>query len=303
MAAVSLGAGLVATQGFSWRKRVRYVIWFLRMSRWSNVLLLSAALYLTAVFLLFPQEAVLERLFSWRLLVAVVATGCVTAGGYIINDYFDVQIDRINRPNSLIISRRVPRRRALVLHWTLSTVGVLLGLLAGQKVGALELVAASLLYIYSAALKRSPGWGNVLVAGLTASALLVPWLLFGHARQELWIYIGFSFVISLIREIIKDAEDMRGDAAFGCKTLPIVYGLSIIRKWIYFMMGLLLVAAIVLPLLIGAYWVSAFNLFLLIPIVSFSISLKTADTRQDFRRLSRLAKTIMAIGVMSMVMA
>jgi 4-hydroxybenzoate polyprenyltransferase len=285
-----------------WRRRVRYVLWFLRISRWSNVVLLSAALYLTAIFLLNPVDGKLERLLSWRLLVGVVATACVTAGGYIINDYFDVQIDRVNRPQALIVGRRVPRRKALILHWVLSTVGVLLGLLAGQKVGALEVVAASFLYLYSAVLKRSAGWGNVLVSALTASALLVPWLLFGHAREELWIYVAFSFLISLLREIIKDAEDMRGDAAFGCRTLPIVYGLPKIRKVVYVLLGLLLGAAILLPILTSSL-VAIYNLVLLVPAITFALHLQKADTRHDFRRLSQLAKGIMALGVLGMFLA
>lgn len=300
MSAVTLPQRILLTLPVGARKRIRQVVWFFRISRWGNVVLLCATLYLTAVFLLNPQDALLDRLLSLRLLVAVVATACVTAGGYIINDYFDVQIDRVNRPGSLLVGRRVPRRGALLLHWTLSTVGVLLGVVASQKVGLLELVAASLLYLYSAVLKRSPGWGNALVAALTAAALLVPWLLFGHGRPVLWSYVAFSFLISMIREIVKDAEDMRGDAAFGCRTLPIVYGLPAVRRWLYGLMGLLIVSCIALPAS-AASPAAVYNLVLLVPAGYFLARLPKADTRIEFRRLSSLAKGIMALGVLGML--
>jgi 4-hydroxybenzoate polyprenyltransferase len=284
------------------RRRLRFLAWFFRISRWGNVLLLSATLYLAAVFLLNPTDAKLERLLNWRLLLAVVATACITAGGYIINDYFDVQIDSINRPAAQLVGRRVPRRRALLLHGLLRALGVLLGLLASYKVGVLELIAANLLYLYSAKLKRSAGWGNALVAFLTAAGLLVPWLLFGHARPVLWAYFVFCFLISFLREIVKDAEDMRGDAAYGCRTLPIVFGLPTTRLWVQGLLFGLLLAALGLPLLSGS-WAAAYNTVLLVPAYYFLQDLQMADTRQDFRRLSRLAKIMMALGVLGMVVA
>jgi len=281
---------------------VRYVWWFLRISRWGNILLLSAGLYLVAVYLLNPADAKLERLFSWRLFAGVVATGCITAGGYIINDYFDVQIDRINRPAGQLVGRRVPRRRALLFHWLLSAAGVLLGLLAGLKVAGLEIVAAALLYLYSAVLKKSAGWGNVLVAALTAVGLLVPWLLFGHARPMLWIYVLFCFLVSLLRELVKDAEDMRGDAAYGCLTIPLKYGLPATRRLATGLLFALLLAALGLPVFSGS-WLAAYNTVLLVPAYFFMRQLPVADTRQDFRRLSALAKLMMALGVLGMVLA
>jgi 4-hydroxybenzoate polyprenyltransferase len=292
----------ISGQALVWRRRARYLVWFFRISRGGNVVLLTVAIYCAAIFLLNPEQARLERLFHWRLFVAAVATACVAAGGYIINDYFDVQIDRINRPTQQLVGKRVPRRRALLLHWILSTVGVLLGVWAGQKVGLLELVAASLLYLYSAVLKRSPGWGNALIAGLTASGLLVPWLIFGHARPVLWVYVGFSFLVSMLREIIKDAEDMRGDAAFGCRTIPLVYGLPTTRRWARTLLVLLVAAAIGLPVLTNSM-AALYNLVLLAPAFYFIKDLQGADTRHDFRKLSRLAKIIMALGVLGMVVA
>lgn len=286
----------------AWRKRVRYGVWFFRISRWSNLVLLSAALYLAALFLLEPEAALLARLGSWRLLVAVTATACITAGGYIINDYFDVQIDRINRPGTLIVGRKVHRRKALLLHGMLTAAGVLLGLLASPKVAALQVLAAGCLYLYSAVLKRSPGWGNVLVAMLTSAGLLVPWLLFGQAKPMLWVYIAFCFLISLIREVVKDAEDMRGDATFGCRTLPIVYGLPRTRQLVYALLGLLSLAALALPAYLGSP-VAVYNLMLVLPITFFALQLRVADTRLQFRSLSSLAKSMMALGVLGMLIA
>jgi 4-hydroxybenzoate polyprenyltransferase len=284
------------------RRRLRYWVYLMQLSRMGNLILLGTSIYLAAIFLVAPATPYLGKLLSLKLLCSAIATACITAGGYILNDYFDVQIDGINRPASRIVGREVSRRRALMWHMVLTATGLLFSLAGGLKMVGLSVVAAGALGAYSAWLKRAPVWGNLAVAFLSAVVLLVPWLVFGHSTRGLWVFVVFSFTISLIREIIKDCEDMRGDAAFGCRTLPIIWGLSNTRVFVGWLMVVFVALTVGLsymltrPLLI-------YNATLVFPVGLFLLRLPQADTRRQFKDLSLICKMIMAQGILGMLLA
>jgi 4-hydroxybenzoate polyprenyltransferase len=185
--------------------------------------------------------------FPWySFAMLVLATVCITAGGYVINDYFDIKTDMINK-GKVIVGTKVSRRQAMMWHNLLNIVGVAIGFyisfVAGYLwLGALFLVVSGLLYFYSASYKRQFLIGNIIVALLTA---MVPMLVVFYEWPALYKYytintvalpeinfivywIGgfalFAFLINLIREIIKDIEDFEGDIAYARNTVPVVIG-------------------------------------------------------------------------------
>lgn len=177
--------------------------------------------------------------------VLVLSTVCIAAAGYIINDYYDVKIDAINKPDRLLVGRRIRRRRAMFAHLILSAVGVLLGLLLSIPVALINLGAVLLLWGYSARLKKMLLVGNVVIALLSASMLLVVAVYNDTLNRITLGFALFALLISLIREIIKDVEDMKGDASFDCRTLPIVAGLRGTKLVLYPLVGLFQVFVLV----------------------------------------------------------
>jgi 4-hydroxybenzoate polyprenyltransferase len=156
------------------------------------------------------------------------------------------------------------------------------------------------LWFYSAKFKRQPFIGNFIVAFLTALSLIVLAVYYRQQIDLLLIYALFSFVITLVREIIKDMEDVKGDARFGCRTLPIVWGLRRTKQLLY---GI--IATFIISLFTIAHSLRNEQLFwmfviLLVPIAWLVYRLVRADTRRDFSYLSSLCKLIMLIGVVSM---
>ena len=289
--------------GSTWqRRRARYlrlVVSIFRLSRGKNLFILGASMYLSALFLVSPWLGIVQKLLDWRLLLAVVSTCCITAAGYVINDYFDVQIDRINRPGSTIIDRRISRRRALILHWLLVLAGIALAWPVSHKLCLLEGGAAGLLMLYSARLKRMAFWGNFTVAALSAISLSVVGFVYIDVSHALAVFMYFSFGSSLIREVIKDLEDIPGDRLYGCRTLPIIWGIPPTRRLLN---SLLLVFGISMPLL-GFYispLLGGYMLLLLLPLGALAQRLQAADTMAAFRHLSRLSKLIMALGIVGM---
>jgi len=279
--------------------------------RWPNLLIMLLCLALVRAGLLLPGQPVGTALLAPRFGGLVLAALLVAAAGYIINDYYDVKIDAINRPARLVVGRVVHRRKAMLAHVVLSGAGVLLAGWLHQVLGAVTLGTALLLWGYSARFKRVALVGNVSIATLTAALVLLPELQLRLERHDahsvVWPYALAAFLLTVVREIVKDVEDMRGDAQHGCRTLPLVLGVAR-TKWVagFFLACLaLLTAGATGRLLLGGHWpLGAWLLLLvLLPLAQVARLLLRADRRRHFRHLSSWCKGIMLAGVLSMALA
>jgi 4-hydroxybenzoate polyprenyltransferase len=279
--------------------------------RWPNLLIMLLCLALVRAGLLLPELPLRLSLLAPRFGLLVLAALLVAAAGYIINDYYDVKIDAINRPDRLVIGRVVRRRKAMLAHVLMSGTGVLLAAWLHPVLGAVTLGTALLLWGYSARFKRLALVGNASIATLTAALVLLPELQLQLARNDghsvVWPYALAAFLLTMVREIVKDVEDMRGDAQHGCRTLPLVVGVAR-TKWVtgFFLgcLGLLTMGA-TYRLLVSGHWPLGTWLVLLVllPMAQLARLLIRADRRRHFKHLSAWCKGIMLAGVLSMVLA
>ncbi len=277
--------------------------------RWPNLAIMLLSLVLVRVLLL-PGQPLGGGLLAPRFGLLVLAALLIAAAGYIINDYYDVKIDAINRPARLVVGRLLRRRHAMLAHVVLSGVGVVLAAALSWRLGAVTLGAALLLWGYSARFKRLPLVGNVSIATLTGALILLPALL-PLATPEgrlkaVWLYALAAFLLTAVREIVKDLEDMRGDAQHGCRTLPLVWGVAR-SKWVagFFLVCLgVLVLGVAGQLLAWGRWpLAAWLLGLVLgPLGWLAYLLLRADRRRHFRQLSAWCKGIMLAGVLSMLL-
>lgn len=267
------------------------------LTRFWNLIIIGLAQYFTAYFLVGPQT-----LADWRLLLLSISTMMIAAAGYIINDYYDVKIDLINKPERVVIGRGITRRYAIFFHTALSILGVAVGFFLSWQIVLINFFSAFLLWLYSNNLKRQPFVGNLVIGLLTALSILVVNLLYKPFNSFILFYALFAMGMTLVREIIKDMEDWKGDNSFGCRTLPIVWGPRKTKSFLYF----LLVSFAVLVLLINNLYAGLpilfFFFFLFLPMVYLIVRLKRADTIRDFARLSSLCKLILLLGIASMAM-
>ena len=256
--------------------------------------------------LLLPGWPLREALLAPRFGLLVLAALLVAAAGYIINDYYDVKIDAINRPDRLVVGRVLRRRHAMLAHLVLTGVGVGLALVLSWRLGGVTLGAAALLWGYSARFKRLPLVGNLSIATLTAALVLLPELQLLTGQKSVWLYALAAFLLTVVREIVKDIEDMRGDAAHDCRTLPLVWGVAR-SKWVagLFLASLgVLVAGAVSQLLALGRWPLAVWLAVLVavPLAWLARLLWVADRKRHFRQLSTWCKGIMLAGVLSILL-
>lgn len=273
----------------------RDVISFARLTRVWNLIIIALAQYLTAAFLIDPVTILDPRLFILSL-----STVSIAAAGYVINDYYDIKIDLINKPERVVVGKSITRRYAILFHTLLSLAGVTLGFILSWKIAAVNFVSASLLWWYSNSLKRHPFVGNLVVAVLTGVAIWLVDSLYKTGDMLIIAYATFAFFMTLIREIIKDMEDLKGDQTFGCQTLPIVWGMRKTKYFIYMILAVFVMTVMALNHFYVNLPEDYFLLFLFVPLLWFLVRLIGADTKKDFSWLSGFCKIILLLGILSM---
>ncbi len=250
----------------------------------------------------------------------------IAAAGYIINDYFDLNIDRINKPGKIVVEKLIKRRWAIVWHWVLSFAGVLLGFYVGWRggvfwVGFANLACVAALWFYSTTFKKMLLSGNVIISLLTAWVVLVIGFI-AHYKMAMniqvfglvnaskllrftFLYAGFAFIICLIREVVKDIEDMSGDVKYGSRTMPIVWGVHVSKVFAGTWLAVLIAALlIVFAYVLQLKWFVAAGycfVFIIVPLLLILRKLVRAETTEDFHKLSNWIKFVMFTGIISMV--
>ncbi|GMQ27014.1 geranylgeranylglycerol-phosphate geranylgeranyltransferase [Algoriphagus sp. oki45] len=271
-----------------------------RISRPINLLLVAFAQGMTAYFLVETNAQGLPVLQDYRLYLLILSTVIITAAGYMINDYYDVKIDYVNRPHEVVVGKVIKRRVVLVLHTVFNFTAIGLGYLIAPRMALINFFAAFLLWLYSNRLKREPFIGNLTVAFLTGLAIYL--VAFYYQKNELLVftYSMFAFFLNLIREIIKDIEDRPGDRKHGCRTLPIVIGFRK-TKQVIFAIAITFVGAI----LTVTFQINNSHLFVFFGVLGivfclFMWKVYRSDRKNHFTQLSAWAKILMLMGTMSM---
>lgn len=270
---------------------------FIRLTRAWNLSIIVLAQYFTAHFL-----AKADVLYDINLLLLSISTVLIAAGGYVINDYYDVKIDIVNNPDRVVIGKTIHRRFAILLHVALSIAGIFIGLLVSWKLAAVNVFSVSVLWFYSNLLKRLPFIGNFTVALLTGFSIAILLLLYRTNSGLIIVYAVFSFFMTLIREIIKDVEDLKGDNTYGCKTLPIIWGIRKTKIALYVIIFVFSVAVVLINYVYVKLPVIYFVMLLFVPLAWLTVQLVQGDTKKDFGWLSSFCKVIMLLGILSMTL-
>jgi len=268
---------------------------FLRLTRAWNLVIIVFAQYFTAFFL-----AKADVVRDVNLFLLSLSTVLIAAGGYVINDYYDVKIDFINNPERVVVGKTIPRRFAILLHIGLSVLGICVGFLVSWKLAAVNVFAVAVLWFYSNLLKRLPFIGNFTVALLTGFSIAMVFFLNPVHTGLIWVYAVFAFFMTLIREIIKDMEDLKGDNTYGCKTLPIVWGIPKTKTALYIIIVIFSMAVVVINYLYVSLAIIYYVMLLFVPLAWLAAQLFRADTKRDYSWLSSFCKVIMLLGILSM---
>ena len=259
-----------------------------------------------------------------RFILLVLASLLIAAAGYIINDYFDINIDEVNKPDKMVVDKVINRRWAIAWHFMLSASGIILTVLAVPFLQKWYLIVANvlcvaLLWLYSTNFKKNLLTGNIVISLLTAWTILI--IFFskvdladafgaGDTNQTKFfrltiLYAGFAFIVSLIREAIKDMEDMPGDSKYGCRTMPIVWGVNATKVYAAVWLVVLIAVLIILQVYVLQFkwWLAvAYSVpAIIFPLMLILFKLRKSVSTQDFHKLSTMMKLVMLTGILSMI--
>ncbi|HET8803345.1 MAG TPA: geranylgeranylglycerol-phosphate geranylgeranyltransferase [Aequorivita sp.] len=290
---------------------------YLNLLRYQNLLFIA----LVQIFIkygLFQPLGAVTVLSAFGFVLLIIATLCIAAAGNIINDIYDVEIDKINKPNKILIGKKISEKAANRLFIIFNVLGVAIGFYLSNSVGkpsfaALFIVFSALLYLYSSYLKGMLVIGNLLISFLVAMSLIIVGLFdllpaintenqtSQSAVFKIVLHFSlFAFFINLIREIVKDLQDINGDKNGGMNTLAIAIG----RKrtvMIAFLLGVFMVLGIVFYMyeyLYNEQFLLLYFLFAIVaPLLYFCIKSYDAETTREFAFLSKLLKIIMFLGI------
>jgi 4-hydroxybenzoate polyprenyltransferase len=304
---------------------MRLIAAFFRLVRLPNLFFIALTQTLFQFCIYFPlyREALAEK-DIYRFILLVLASLFIAAAGYVINDYFDINIDEVNKPQKMVVDKIIHRRWAIAWHFMLSTGGIILTALAVPILQKWYLIlvnifCVALLWFYSTKFKKSLLIGNIAISVLTAWTILI--IFFSklsldnaiapdsHSQVKFFrfafLYAGFAFITSLIREAIKDMEDIKGDEKYGCRTMPIVWGINATKVYIAVWMIVLIVMLLIIQVYILQFrwwWPVAYTvLFIIIPAILVFKKLFNASSAEDYHRLSNRVKFVMLTGILSMI--
>jgi len=294
----------------------------LNLIRWKNLLMIAIVQVLIKYALLEPF-GVETSLNTLGISLLILATICIAAAGNIINDIYDVETDFINKPDKLIVGKSISEKTAYNLFIFFNVIGVGIGFYLSNYVGrsaffSIFVIISALLYVYASYLKQMLIIGNVVISILVALSLavvgifeLLPSITSVNQQTQLTFfkvifdYAIFAFIINLLREVTKDIEDIDGDHKAGMNTLPIVIGRERAAK-------VLFVLSFIPLIIVGYYVINSlyknqiavfYFIFLIIgPLIYASIKLFSAETKKEFRQISKVYKLIMLLGMFSLLL-
>lgn len=270
---------------------------FFSVIRGYNIWVIAIAQYLSAIFILAPEKSALSILFDWRLFVLVSASSLCIASGYIINNFYDAKKDLINRPKKAMIDRLVSQSTKLKVYFAINFFVVALASLISWRAVLFFSVYIFIIWFYSHKLKKYPLVGNLTAAVLAVLPFFAVLMHFKNFYHVIFAHATFLFLLILIREFIKDLENIEGDLANNYKTIPVLYGENIAKTIIT-----LLTCSTIIPIyfLTDVYNVGYMDIYFylsLVGLIFFLIHLWKSSLKEDYIKLHFLLKLIIVSGV------
>lgn len=272
----------------------------LSVIRGYNIFVLIAAQYLAAIFIFSDAKSVKPVVFDWHLLYLVLATVCVVAAGYIINNFYDEKADKINRPLKSGLDDVIKQETKLSLYFLLNFVGVAFGLLVSWRAAFFFAFYIFGIWFYSHKLKKYPLVGLIVATILTILPFFVVFVHYKNFSKVIFVHAFFLFLVIMVRELVKDLENIQGAIANDYKTFPVMYGEKKTKKLSTLLLFLTLIPASILfdyPAIQHMqyyFYLSGIVLFFV------GIYLWKASTKNQYRLLHNVLKILLLIGVFSL---
>ena len=267
-----------------------------------NVLMIAIAQYFAAIFILAPQKRALHVVVDFELFILVLASSLSIASGYIINSFYDSKKDLINKPIKSKLDRLVSQKTKLQVYFSLNFLVAGIALFVSFRAVLFFSAYIFLIWFYSHKLKKYAIIGNLTAAVLAVSPFFAILLYFKNFYPQIAAHALFLFLLILIREIIKDLENISGDLANGYLTIPSVYGENWAKKTIAFLVILTVFPVYFLVNCSDVGYMDVYFYGSWIALIGFLISLWKSETKTDYLKLHNVLKVIIVAGVFCIIL-
>ncbi|WP_339882408.1 geranylgeranylglycerol-phosphate geranylgeranyltransferase [Polaribacter vadi] len=266
-----------------------------------NILVLILAQYLASIFIFSPEKSISHVIFDLHLHYIVLATVCVVAAGYIINNFYDDKVDRINRPLKTGLDNYVRQETKLRLYFFLNFVGFLFGFFVSWKAGLFFAVYIFGIWFYSHKLKKYPFTGLISATSLTLMPFFVIFVYYKNFSDIIFIHAIFLFLVIMVRELIKDLQNMKGAIANNYDTFPIVYGEKKTKQLSILLLFLTLIPIFFLFQYPALSYMKYYFYFAIVSLLFLAFYLWKSTERNQYRFLHNVLKILLLIGVFCLV--
>ncbi len=267
-----------------------------------NIPVVVLAQYLASIFILAPERRALDVILDWRLLIIVFVSTLTIASGYIINNFYDAQKDLINRPNKTMLDRLVSQKTKLQVYFTLNFMATTLAFIISWRAALFFAAYIFLIWYYSHRLKKFPIIGNLTASMLAILPFFGTLMYFKNFYQVIFAHAVFLTLLILIREMIKDLENLKGDMANNYQTIPVRFGEKTSKQIITFLTIFTIVPVYVLIEIYNVGYMDIYFYISLIVLIFFLLKLWKSETQKDYIKLHNILKSIIVAGVFCIVL-
>ena len=267
-----------------------------------NLALIVFAQYITAIFIMAPNQSLSEVIFDRPLFALILATVGAIASGYIINNFYDTEKDIINRPHQSILEQYVSQNTKLILYFIINFIVVVVASYVSFRSVLFFSVYIFAIWFYSHKIKKKPIIGNLISAILTITPFFAIFLYYKNYSGLIFVFGFYLFLVLSMRELVKDLENLKGDLTLNYKTIPVVYGEKVAK--------LMVVILFTINILITWYLLTTFDLGTMDYFFYLSVSLLSvvvvlvflAQHQQQYMRIHYLLKLLILLGVFSIIL-
>lgn len=267
-----------------------------------NIPIIVLAQYLSSIFILAPERRALDVILDWRLFLLVFASTLTIASGYIINNFYDSEKDLINRPNKSMLDRLVSQKTKLQVYFSLNFLATALAFIISYRAALFFAVYIFLIWFYSHKLKKYPIVGNLTASLLAVLPFFGILLYFKNFYYVIFAHASFLLLLILIREMVKDLENIKGDIANDYQTIPVRFGEKISKQVIT-----ILTVSTVIPvyLLVEKFDVGYMDIYFYITfivLIGFLFKLWQSNLQSDYVQLHNALKVLIVAGVFCIIL-
>lgn len=272
------------------------IIALLSIVRWYNILITAAAQYLTAIYVFTPGQKWKEVLWDIDIHLIALSTTLIIAAGYIINSFYDLEKDLVNRPEHTIFGRLVSKSFCLYCYLAFNIIAVIIALFVSFNVFVYFSLFALALWFYSHKLQRIPVVRELSASLLSVASVLVIGLFYAHISLQLLFYAFMLMLVLFNKEIIKDEINIEGDALYDYKTIPIYFGSTMAFQWLT-AFSIMAIGCAIFFLVEHTELIFEFFMFVMVILLVWVMGLMRHPDRVALRMSNNLYKVLIVIGL------